>query len=461
VAAVSVTAWLAAEGSQAKRLASDSSRQLRKAGVDVQALRGGEPLGYGVLVFDSMSERLLAGVARLCALGAERILAVAVDASALTDGDPWRMLAAGASDFLIRDRASEWAVHAGARLARWRQVDELVRSSSARIGLVGESPRWRVALREAVEAARFTETAVLVTGETGTGKELVARLVHSLDERRHKRDLVVVDCTTIVPTLSGSEFFGHERGAFTGAVASRDGAFARADSGTLFLDEVGELPLPLQGELLRVVQEGAYKRVGGNDWRRTSFRLICATNRDLAAEAAAGRFRFDLLYRIAGSTLRLPSLRERRADIMPLAQHFLAEVCEGEVPALDPAVRELLLVREYPGNVRDLRQLITRIAYRHAGRGLVTVGDLPEEERPVLAEEGDWRDEGFSNAIRRALARGVTMREIGAGAADAAISFALAEEGGSLQRAAQRLGLTPRALQLRRAAGRLPAATEG
>src|SRR5437763_9151048 len=135
-----------------------------------------------------------------------------------------------------------------------------------------------------MEAAFFTDAPVLSTGETGTGKELIARLVHSLDARSKKRDLVVVDCTTIVPTLSGSEFFGHERGAFTGAVSTREGAFALADGGTLFLDEVGELPLTLQPRLLRVLQEHTYKRVGGNLWQEAKFRLVCATNRNLETE---------------------------------------------------------------------------------------------------------------------------------------------------------------------------------
>jgi hypothetical protein len=152
-------------------------------------------------------------------------------------------------------------------------------------------------------------------GESGTGKELVARLVHALDRRTVKKEFVVLDCSTLIPQLSGSEFFGHERGAFTGAITARDGAFALAHEGTLFLDEVGELPPDMQAQLLRVVQEGTFKRIGGNNWKRTEFRLICATNRDLEAEVAAGRFRTDLYYRIAGIRCRLPSPRERSTDI--------------------------------------------------------------------------------------------------------------------------------------------------
>src|SRR5678816_4688946 len=141
----------------------------------------------------------------------------------------------------------------------------------------------------------------LIAGESGTGKELVARLIHALDRREPKGPFVVLDCTTVSPELAGSEFFGHERGAFTTAVTAREGAFAMADGGTLFLDEVGELPLALQAELLRVIQERVYKRVGSNTWKQADFRLVCATNRDLAAEEAKGNFRLDLFHRIASS----------------------------------------------------------------------------------------------------------------------------------------------------------------
>jgi transcriptional regulator with GAF, ATPase, and Fis domain len=181
-----------------------------------------------------------------------------------------------------------------------------------------------------------------------------------------------------VPDLAGSELFGHERGAFTGAAASRDGAFKLAENGTLFLDEVGELPLPLQAQLLRAVQEKTYKRVGGNTWRRAEFRLICATNRDLGAEVAQGRFRRDLYYRIAGLVAHAPPLRERASDILPLAEHFLREQRgDGAPSALSAPVRTLLVTRDYPGNVRDLRQLIHAIGLRHHGNGPVTVGAVP------------------------------------------------------------------------------------
>jgi transcriptional regulator with GAF, ATPase, and Fis domain len=295
---------------------------------------------------------------------------------------------------------------------------------------------------------------VLVTGESGTGKELVARLVDALDPRDGKPDLVVVDCTTIVPTLSGSEFFGHERGSFTGATATRDGAFALADGGTLFLDEVGELPLPLQAELLRVIQEGTYKRVGSNTWHSTRFRLVCATNRELLDEAAHGRFRLDLYYRIAGWTFRLPPLRERTDDILLLIRHFLGELCpDQQAPELDDVVRLFLLERDYPGNIRDLRHLVARLSYRHVGPGPVTLGDLPEQERPVPVGAGDALADDLAEPVRRALARGLTLKDIGRGAADLAVRIVLAEEEGSVQRAARRLGVTPRALQLRRANG--------
>ncbi|MDH3661338.1 MAG: sigma 54-interacting transcriptional regulator, partial [Alphaproteobacteria bacterium] len=294
----------------------------------------------------------------------------------------------------------------------------------------------------------------LLVGESGTGKELAARLIHTLDSRKDKRELVTLDCTTIVADLAGSEFFGHERGAFTGAAGLREGAFALADRGTLFLDEIGELPLPLQAQLLRVIQERQYKRVGGNGWHATDFRLISATNRDLQAEVAAGRFRQDLYFRLAACTFTLPSLGERPDDIPVLAEHFVAEQQGAAVPMIGQAVKDFLVQRDYPGNVRELRQLVARICSRHVGDGPITIGDIPHAERPAQSALSDvWRDDALETAIRRAICRGAKLKEIGHAATEAAIRIMVDEEEGNLQRAARRLGVTDRTLQIRRANG--------
>lgn len=298
---------------------------------------------------------------------------------------------------------------------------------------------------------------MLITGETGTGKELVARLIHSLDPHVKDQELVILDCSTIVPELAGSEFFGHERGAFTGALITREGAFALADGGTLFLDEIGELPLHLQVQLLRVIQEGTYKKVGSNTWKSTRFRLICATNRDLSEEVKKGRFRADLFYRIASWTFHLPPLRERKEDILPLALHFLkTKHFNGEIPSdIDEPVRHYLMQRDYPGNIRELMQLIIRLGSRHVGPGPVTLGDIPTDERFINNEiSGEWRDPRFEQSIRDALMLGFGIKEISRATSETAIRIALREEGGNLQRAAKRLGITDRALQLRQASQR-------
>jgi transcriptional regulator with GAF, ATPase, and Fis domain len=301
--------------------------------------------------------------------------------------------------------------------------------------------------------AAFTNLSVLVTGETGTGKELVARLIHRLDRRPDKRELVVLDCTTVVPTLSGTEFFGHERGSFTGATSARDGVFALADGGTLFLDEVGELAVGLQAELLRVIQEGAYKRVGGNVWHRTRFRLVAATNRDLIEEERRGAFRRDFYHRIAAWRCHLPSLRERTGDVLPLARHFLARFTPGgSPPDMDRVVQDFLLGREYPGNVRELRQLAEQLAHRHVGPGAITVGEVPPEEWALCAGAETWADGAFEQCLHRALVNGVGLKEITGVARETAIRVALRNAGDNLQQASRALGVTDRALQLRRAA---------
>jgi len=269
----------------------------------------GEPPGASVLIVSGDAELDCELLARLSGQGRERVLAVIPPGMELGARICWRYLSWGASDVIAWHSPASCA-EVLARLDRWAEIDALVASPLIQSNLLGQSTAWLIAVRNVVEFARFASSPVLILGESGTGKELAARVIHALDPRPQKRDLVVLDCSTIVPELSGSEFYGHERGAFTGAAGARQGAFELAHEGTLFLDEVGELPLHLQAQLLRVIQERTYKRVGGNNWQQTEFRLVCATNRDLAAEVTAGRFRRDLFHRITSAPL-LPATAAR------------------------------------------------------------------------------------------------------------------------------------------------------
>jgi len=429
---------------------------LLSRGIDAYPFDTHVTSGPGILFFSRFDKEVINFLRAACNAGVERVLAVGVNSSTIRSGHVWEMLQAGASDY-VSWKSVDDACALVARLERWETVDRLVESPLVHNNLIGCSPVWIRVLRQIVEVARFTDASVLIMGESGTGKELVAPLIHTLDPRPQKADLVVLDCTTIVPELSGSEFFGHERGAFTGAVTARNGAFALANGGTLFLDEVGDLPLALQAQLLRVVQEHTYKRVGGNTWHRTEFRLVCATNKELLREVNRGKFRHDLYYRISGWILRLPPLRDRGGDVPLLVNHFLEKSLSSENGIeLDDSVQEYFLKRKYAGNVRTLEQLVTRISQRHVGTGPITVGDIPEEERPSEKFElQEWCGEGFDHAIRRALAQGVGLKEITRAARETAIRIAIAEAKENLQRAARRLRVTDRALHMYRASRRL------
>src|ERR1044071_8468534 len=263
-----------APSAEADRLFSE----LERAGVRCYPVQPGGS-SPGVVLFDAVSDELRARLYERSRASRERTIAVSVRRMPLPPEAAWEVLRAGAADIFSLGAPATVAAAIAARFQRWSAVDAVLESPVVRRHLVGDSIPWRLFLRRIIDVAKFSTSAVLIRGESGTGKELVARLFHTLDGRADKRELVVLDCTTVVPELSGSEFFGHERGAYTGAVGARDGVFALADGGTLFLDEVGELPPRLQAELLRVVQEGTYKRVGGNTWQRTRFRLLCATHR--------------------------------------------------------------------------------------------------------------------------------------------------------------------------------------
>jgi DNA-binding NtrC family response regulator len=228
---------------------------------------------------------------------------------------------------------------------------------------------------------------VLVTGENGTGKELVARALHD-GSRRRGGPFVKLNCAAVPAELIESELFGHEKGAFTGAVNARKGKFELADRGTLFLDEVGDMPAAMQAKVLRVLQEGEFERVGGTVTLRCDVRVVAATNKDLQAEVAAGRFREDLFYRLAVVPIHVPPLRERREDVPALAEAFLGEACERNgrrTMRLGRDALAALQAHDWPGNVRELRNLVERLVILCDGPelGADDVGGvLPGARRP-------------------------------------------------------------------------------
>ncbi|NOY93433.1 MAG: sigma-54-dependent Fis family transcriptional regulator [Deltaproteobacteria bacterium] len=244
--------------------------------------------------------------------------------------------------------------------------------------LVGHTPAM-LRLQERIDAIADSSASVLISAESGTGKELVARAIHDRSPRRDKA-FVAVNCAAFPEALIEAELFGHERGAFTGALGRRDGRFKLADGGTLLFDEVGELPLPAQAKLLRVLQEGTFEPIGSNTSTQVDVRLISTTNRNLKTEVAEGRFREDLYYRINVLEIRIPPLRERRGDIPMLAEHFLRRFYNGpgDPPSVSPAVRAALERHDFPGNVREFMHAIEHALVFCRGREL-RLQDLPPD----------------------------------------------------------------------------------
>ncbi|HXT51891.1 MAG TPA: sigma 54-interacting transcriptional regulator, partial [Thermoanaerobaculia bacterium] len=264
--------------------------------------------------------------------------------------------------------------------------------------IVGSHRRLQSALRLLRRVAP-TETTVLLLGESGTGKELFARALHALSPRK-SGPFVAINCAAIPESLLENELFGHERGAFTGAHRREPGRFERARGGTLLLDEIGELPLPVQGKILRVIEERTYERVGSGEPQRADVRLVAATNRDLQAMVEAGELRADLYFRLSVFPLELPPLRERGSDVVPIARHLLARLAERHAlppSELTPAAGELLAAQPWPGNVRQLANVLERAAILRPGGRL---GAADVEEALSGAEQGDRRQ--LEEALERA-----------------------------------------------------------
>ena len=410
------------------------------------------PVIVSIILFNDATDNALLEetIKGCCIQHRQRIVAISLMERPLVQPFMWELLTIGAADVLNWRTTINPTQIIISKIERWLHIEKMMASPKVKAVLAGRSGLWQNTVRDIIEAAIYSQAPILIMGETGTGKEVIANLIHTLDIRSVKQDLILLDCSSVVPELAGSEFFGHEKGAFTNALTTRDGAFSLADKGTLFLDEVGELPLNLQADLLRVIQEGTYKRVGSNTWKQSHFRLICATNRDLQHEVRKRRFREDLFYRISTWVFRLPALRERREDIIELSNFFMKQILASDkVPPLETTVINYLQTREYAGNVRELRQVISRIMARHAaGLGPVTIGDIAEIDRPYTTILKDpLSTPEFSNAINVILQRGCGLKELVNDISNIAKDIAIRNANGNLQIAAQILNVTDRTLQ--------------
>ncbi|MEL6301312.1 MAG: sigma 54-interacting transcriptional regulator [Pseudomonadota bacterium] len=372
-------------------------------------------------------------------------------------GEVVRMLVAS-KDVTERNEAERALRKAFEENARLREELEAERdylreefNESLRFGeVVGSSPALRQMLAR-VEAVAATPASVLILGESGTGKELVARELHARSPRSGE-SLVKVNCASIPEELFESEFFGHVKGAFTGAHRDRIGRFQLADGGTIFLDEVGEIPLDLQGKLLRVLQENEFERVGEDYTRKVDVRVIAATNRDLEEAVRAGEFREDLFYRLSVFPLEVPPLRERGDDVVALAQHFLSQAARDfGRPVLHLTQRQAALLRDYPwpGNIRELKNVIERAVILSRDAHLRLDLSLPPEElggeiKPTMGashaifspDEALEGEEVLSEREMRAFERENTIRALQAS------GWKVSGEGG----AAERLGVKPSTL---------------
>jgi DNA-binding NtrC family response regulator len=353
---------------------------------------------------------------------------------------------AGAFDYLPKPCEPEELLNAVARCAerhRLLQENAALRASRREVyqldDIIGDSPRIRE-LRELIRTVAPSHATVLILGESGTGKELIAGAIHSLSERR-SAPYVRINCAAIPETLLESELFGHEKGAFTGAIKQKSGRVEEADGGTIFLDEIGDMSRPLQAKLLRFLEDGSFTRVGGNEELRVNVRMLAATNRDIVAAIRENQFREDLFHRLNVMQFRPPPLRERGADVVLLAEHFLRHfntTMRKQVKALSAAAKQKLLSHHWPGNVRELRNVIERAVILEA-TGEIQARNLPD----FLIESSLKKAESPQSTVGQSLddAMAHFEREL--------IQQTLEQNRFSVSRAAEQLKITRHALRYR------------
>jgi DNA-binding NtrC family response regulator len=342
----------------------------------------------------------------------------------------------GAYDYLVKPfgrddvvRAVQKALTLRALLVENLTLRRQMQDQFARAQIIGSSPAWRK-LCEVIEQIAPSRSTVLITGESGTGKELIAGLLHRLSPRA-EQPLIIMSAAALPATLLEAELFGYEKGAFTGALQRKPGRFELADGGTLFLDEIGEMPPEVQVKLLRVLQDGTFERLGGTRTLQVDVRLVAATNKDLAQEVEAQRFRLDLYYRLNVITLQLPPLRERREDIPLLVAHFLRKYAEQNrkaVTAIQQRALQYLQAYDWPGNVRELENVIERAVVLTQGPtiGVAELPDHLQEHKPGLPANDQF-----------ILPASSTLADI----ERAAIAYALQKSGGNRQAAARELNI--------------------
>jgi two-component system response regulator HydG len=304
----------------------------------------------------------------------------------------------GAFDYLVKPfgedevlRVAQKALAMRALVVENLLLKRQVRDQFARAHVIGSSPTWN-RVYQMVQQVAPSQATVLLTGESGTGKELIAGLLHRLSPRA-ERPFIVLNAAAMPATLLEAELFGYEKGAFTGALQRKPGHFELADGGTLFLDEIGDMPFEVQAKLLRVLQDGTFKRLGGINTLRVNVRVVAATNKELSKEVASERFRQDLYYRLNVITIHLPPLRDRLQDIPLLAAHFLQKYAREnhkEITAIQQEAMEHLMRYDWPGNVRELENVIERAVVLAKG-STITLADLyleePQEKAPLNTNE--------------------------------------------------------------------------
>ena len=325
----------------------------------------------------------------------------------------WRTMADHAASAIANARAFEEIERLRNQLALENEyLRDEIKASYASGDMIGKSPALQNAMKQVALVAP-TDSNVLILGESGTGKELFARAIHDRSKRA-KRAMIKVNCASVPRELFESEFFGHVKGAFTGAFRNRTGRFELADGGTLFLDEVGEIPLDMQGKLLRVLQEGVFERIGEESSRSVDVRIVAATNRDLSAMVAAGLFREDLYYRLSVFPIEIAPLRERRDDIALLTEHFLTQQCRRlgiPKPTLGKGHIETLTKYDWPGNIRELQNAVERAVIISRGEPLRF--SLPNSQKsPTADADADRATEDSEPAALDGRRRVYTYEEL-------------------------------------------------